>query len=289
VSHVAASALRWEDRQRAVNRAQTRYVGCADYLGRWRQKGEHMSLSSNTLIHFTSDKAALKGILEDNFKLKYCREVVAWTSSSRSIVYVPMVSFCDIPLSEIKDHISKYGHYGIGLTHEWAVKNKFNPVLYVQPSSHLADSYKDLIGDIAKDLEHYEDKKETLKRIIDIARYIKSYEGTLERKGKTFRKYRFSDEREWRYVPPYSEKCTAMYTEKDFNAPGAAQEAADNIANLRLKFSPNDVKYIIIKNDREIGEFIEHLRRAKGKRYSQHQVERLTTRLFTSDQIHRDI
>jgi hypothetical protein len=248
-----------------------------------------MSLSSNTLIHFTASKEALKGILSDNFKLKYCREVLSWSKSSRSIMRVPMVSFCDIPLSQIKDHISKYGHYGIGLTREWAVKNRLNPVLYVQPESSLSLSYKQLLDDIAKDTKHYRDKRDTVKRVVDIARYAKNYEGSLERSGKTFKKYRFSDEREWRYVPPYTESCRVFYTEKEFITDGVAETAAKSIVDLRLKFRPNDVKYIIIKSDREIGEFIEHLRHAKGKSYSHSQIERLTTRLFTSDQIHQDI
>ncbi len=97
-----------------------------------------MPLSSNTLIHFTANKEALKGILADNFKLKYCKEVLNWGDKSPMELYVPMVSFCDIPLSQIKEHISRYGHYGIGLTREWAVANKLNPVLYIQPGSSLA-------------------------------------------------------------------------------------------------------------------------------------------------------
>lgn len=248
-----------------------------------------MSLSSNTLIHFTADKEALKGILSENFKLKYCREVLNWGHNSRSIIRVPMTSFCDIPLSQIKDHISKYGHYGIGLTREWAVKNKLNPVLYVQPDSSLAQSYKQFIDDIAKDKDHFKDKKDVVKRLLDPLRYMKNYEATLERNGKTFRKYRFSDEREWRYVPPYTQGCRILYTDRDYSIDGAPEAAAASISAYRLKFRPNDVKYIIIKNDKEIGEFIEHLRHAKGKNYSQSQIERLTTRLFTSDQIHKDI
>jgi hypothetical protein len=249
-----------------------------------------MPLSSNTLIHFTANKESLKGILSDNFRVKYCQEAIHWTKNSKFVIHVPMVSFCDIPLSQIKDHISKYGHYGIGLTREWAIKNKLNPVLYVQPDSSLAISYSQLIKDILKaSNEYFKNNKDVFKRTIDIARYIKNYESVLERNGKVFRKYRFSDEREWRYVPPYSSTCKVLYTQQMYAKLDVAQEAIQSIESFRLKFNPNDVKYIIIKNDKEISEFIEHLRRAKGKKYSQSNIERLTTRLFTSDQIHKDI
>ena len=81
-----------------------------------------MPLSSNSIFHFTKEKASLKGILEDNFKIHYRGESVT-LGDQRRVFYVPMVSFCDIPLSEIKKHIANYGAYGIGLTKEWAMRN----------------------------------------------------------------------------------------------------------------------------------------------------------------------
>ena len=248
-----------------------------------------MPLSSNTLIHFTEKKDALKGILADNFHVKYCKESIHFGENSNLIIHVPMVCFCDIPLSQIKNHIANYGHYGIGLTREWAIKNKLNPVLYVQHDSSLAISYDQLIKDILKASKKINDK-DVFKRTMDIARYLKNYEGKPERSGKVIKKkYRFSDEREWRYVPPYSSACKVLYTHQTYTKPGIVEEAIQSMEGYRLKFNPNDVKYIIIKNDKEIGEFIEHLRLAKGKKYSQNIIERLTTRLFTSDQIHKDI
>src|SRR5690606_20477070 len=113
-------------------------------------------------------------------------------------------------------------------------------------------SYKDLINDVSKDIAYYKDKKDHLKRLIDLARYIKNYEATLERNGRAFKKYRFSDEREWRYVPPFSESCRPFYTDQNFQREGVAEAAAASVSSFRLKFKPNDVKYIIIKNDREI-------------------------------------
>jgi len=126
--------------------------------------------------------------------------------------------------------------------------------------------------------------------ILNTLRYIKNYEGLLARRGAPVKpeKYRFSDEREWRYVPPHSEECDIFYHAAEFIKTGVKENAELNVSNLRLNFEPNDVKYIIIEKDEEISEFIEVLKKAKGKKYSHDDVERLTTRLLTSDQIHSD-
>lgn len=89
-----------------------------------------MGLSSNSIIHFTNSSEALKGILRNNFRITYCKETIQLDKQTVTF-HVPMVSFCDIPLFEIKNHIDSYGNYGLGLTKEWAIKNKLNPVIYI--------------------------------------------------------------------------------------------------------------------------------------------------------------
>lgn len=262
-----------------------RTVGVAHQL--LALNGQNMALSSNTLIHFTSSKEALKGILEENFKLKYCRETIQFQRMEQ-ILHIPMISFCDIPLSQIKNHIASYGNYGIGLSREWALKNRLNPVLYIQGSSVLAQSYEDLIVFLHKQEKAGAVDKSAREMAKDIARYIKNYEGPLKRGGSTIAKYRYSDEREWRYVPSRDEKCKMLYTADEFEMTGKDAANAD-LANLRLTFDPDDIKYIIIEKDDEIREFVEHLRHVKGDKYSLRQIERLTTRLLTSEQIHGDI
>jgi len=247
-----------------------------------------MPLSSNSLIHLTNTRKALEGILENSFRVKYCKEEIKWNEKS-STIHVPMVSFCDIPLSQIKDHISSYGCYGIGLTREWAVRNRLNPVLYIEQHSHLAHSYEQALihfsknedgEDVAADRAH--------KQLVDIARYTKNYEGMLKRNGEPPKKYRFSDEREWRYVPDIDHACEMYYNRKEFGEPDAKEKAAKSVADLRLKFEPDDIKYIIIKDESEITEFINHLRASKGANFNMHVVEKLTTRILTSEQIKTD-
>jgi hypothetical protein len=77
--------------------------------------------------------------------------------------------------------------------------------------------------------------------------------------------------------------------EDHYIIPKNKAECDAKLTHLRLEFEPNDIKYIIINDDSEITEFVNHLRVAKGNKYSFHDVERLTTRILTSEQIFGDI
>lgn len=243
-----------------------------------------MSLSSNSIIHFTNSSDALKGILQNGFKVHICQENIILGGELIEI-NVPMVSFCDIPLSKIKEHIIKYGEYGVGFTKEWAEKNGLNPVLYVEKNSLLSHS---LLASIARSIG---DGCWTLeeKQDVDIIRYIKNYKADLVRKSGTTPDYRFSDEREWRYVPSNTDECVYLFGSKSSISDDKWTSALTELENMSLKFEPNDIKYIFIKNDREISDFISFLRQNKGGEYSLYDIERLTTRIITSEQIFTDV
>ncbi|MFN5984558.1 MAG: abortive infection system antitoxin AbiGi family protein [Fluviicola sp.] len=248
-----------------------------------------MGLSSNSLIHFTKDINLLKGILKDNFRLKYCFENV-YTEKNIYRGGIPMVSFCDIPLSEIKEHISKYGCYGIGLTKEWGIKNKLNPVLYLEENSYLAQNFLEKIFETVLTDKGFDKTDENKIALADIFRYIKNYQADLERNGEKIENYRFSDEREWRYCPPLN-----IMHDNPFMISKSKEKVLDkiddynkNISKLKLNFSPNDITYIIIKSESEISEIIRFLEDSKGNSYSYNEVKRLTTRIITTDQIMSD-
>jgi hypothetical protein len=239
-----------------------------------------MAISPSSIIHFTNKKESLIGILRNNFKLSYCKEKIILKDQVYNFG-VPMVSFCDIPLSQIKEHISKYGSYGIGLKKEWAIKKRLNPVLYVDVNSNLSESYIELFGKylIEPDIST-ESATSSEKAIVDIFRYTKNYQADLERNGETKENYRFSDEREWRYVLDLSETEKYVCSHDECNK--------IDLSEYLLTFEPEDIQYIIIKDEEEISEFLQVLRNAKGNKYSLHDVERLMTRIITVEQINND-
>lgn len=232
----------------------------------------------------------MKGIIRDNFKVHYCTETIEVNAGKAARLAIPMISFCDIPLSQVKEHIGKYGPYGIGMTKEWATRMKLCPVQYIAKDSFFATSLaltinESIPGGKSKDQT---EMSELERSVIDFLRYTKNYEGPLKRKDKTIENYRYYDEREWRYVPQYT---TSFPMFKSLTATGqdAAKKALDKmITGHKLHFEPSDIKYIIVKSDGEISEFIDTIKSAKGNTYTHKDTERLTSRIITAEQIERD-
>lgn len=244
-----------------------------------------MGLSPSTLFHFTS-KNGLNGILKENFKLKYCSEEISHQSKPVEIA-IPMVSFCDIKISEISEHIEKYGSYGIGLSKEWATKMGLNPVLYMNSNSAFANK---LISAIRIVQINEKVANEDRWQLSNVVRYMKIYEGNLIRKGKTIPNYRFADEREWRYVPEIKTKSKFSHwlLKEQYDTPEKKYNENQKLAGERLLFEPKDILYIIVKKESEIDEIIKHIRSVKGINYTANEVDRLTSRILTCERIFND-
>jgi hypothetical protein len=244
-----------------------------------------MGLSPSTLFHFTT-KNGLKGILKENFKLNFCLELIPDAEKPIEIA-VPMVSFCDIKISEIAEHIKKYGSYGIGLSKDWAFEKGLNPVNYQNLNSTFAQN---LISNIRKLHKNKQLLIEERAGLVDILRYIKTYEGKLNRDGKTIENYRFADEREWRYVPNvrFQAEFKFFLNKKDYDTDEKKLEANKTLLNQRLSFNANQILYLVVKSEDEIGEIIEHIRTVKSKEYSLGEIERLMTRIISCERILKD-
>ncbi|MFN4365215.1 abortive infection system antitoxin AbiGi family protein [Chryseobacterium hispalense] len=251
-----------------------------------------MALSSNSLTHFTNKLSNLKGILKNNFQIRYCREIIL-ANKKRYDFLIPMVSFCEIPFSQIHNHINSYGHYGISLNKKWAEKNGLNPVLYTDINStlsrhffeHLSNKIKNGKTKIISEMELEE------KYLLDIFRYIKNYEGDLERIGKkVVKNYRFNNEREWRYVLDLEldyQIFANLEKIEEAKIKTAKQKYNNIIKDERLYFEPEDISYIIIKSEKERDDIIQTLENVKGK-FPMDQVKRLTSRIISTEQIISD-
>ena len=148
-----------------------------------------MNLSANTLFHFTRKKSLLSILKNSHFFPKYCNEKIEY-GSIVNYNLIPMVCFCDIPLTSIISHAEKYPKeeenkecYGLGLSKTWGEKNNLTPVLYNHKNSSYHENLKSLSKIFNKGIDEYDFHK----HFAYFTCYLKDYE--------------CYDEKEWRFVP----------------------------------------------------------------------------------------
>lgn len=82
---------------------------------------------STSYFHYTRDLNTLIQILQNGFIGSFCREDFQYNKQLFSL-HIPMVSFCDLPLSQITN--ITYGDYAIGMSSVWGNKEKLTPICY---------------------------------------------------------------------------------------------------------------------------------------------------------------
>lgn len=250
-----------------------------------------MALYPDILFHFTN-KTSLYAILSSTFKVSYARERIFGGTILKEFA-VPMVSFSDLRLSELKDNIGTYGKFGIGLTKDWAIRNGLNPVMYASQNSLFTENFiqatEDLFNIVSQSGDTTGRYETAYNNTLNTLRYIKNYQGDLIRPGKkTINAYVFANEREWRYVPPITESILAFVPIDQIKTSKQKSQFNQKVKHIRLNFQPDDIKYLIVEKDEDINDLITHLRLVKG-RFSFNTVERLTSRVLTYEQIEKDV
>lgn len=189
----------------------------------------------------------------------------------------PMVCFCDIPLSQIKNHIEHYGNYGIGLSKEWGIRNRLNPVLYIELNSSLSKYLEGVIKLIAGDPKRSEEI--VGESTLQLLKHLKQYDIVEASKY-----YRYYDEREWRHILRTKEimdKGSYLIYRRDNGHPKKLPEH-------KLRFTPDDITYLIINDESEVAYMILALRQIKSSKYDEITIDKLISRILTSEQILKD-
>ncbi len=249
-------------------------------------------LSPDSLFHFTPSLDNLLSILKNTFYPRYCYEDFDLVDSPPQRfcdVAFPMVCFCDIPLSQLSVHINTYGSYGLGLAKEWGIRKGLNPVIYFSKNSLLAKNIE-----ILTDVFVWQNDP-LASAFGETMFYFKPYKGTFYRGGRAVKSnVRFYDEHEWRYVPSgktlRSQKNYGFLQLESYQDSSSLAQANKELEaqEHRLTFSPNDIKYVIVKEEKEINKMVNALREIKSKRYDPDTIDRLISRIITSKQIRSD-
>ena len=248
------------------------------------------AISSNTIFHFTK-RENLLGILQDDFYPKFHLEHYQIDERTSFKLGIPMVSFCDIPLSLVNKHMEKYGNYGIGMSREWAERNKLNPILYLRKGSETTKIlYDALIGIVkyTKESSKVGVEIESLTECLDLLRKLFTFTKSFDLLAEDGEIVKYYDEREWRYVPdPSSYNGTRIVLlEKQFKNPFLSKEN-EKLKNAKLHFQPNDINYIIIKEESERLDLISAISWIKEK-YDDNTRKVLLSKIISAEQISHD-
>lgn len=253
------------------------------------------SIRTSSLFHYTKELDTLKRILAEGLKPNYCEETFSILDNPDLIVGIPMVSFCDIPLTRITNFREKYGKYAIGLSKEWGLKNGINPVFYATPNSFVLNSLGE-IEEIRMRKEEFLNERmssegklfttnslnfnalplnqadpdfgEILNSVMDNAHlfqvrstllgFTKPFINKGRDKGMGQNNY---EENEWRFVLGESVITNVNWLWGDTYAKWRGDRAKPKPES---KFSPltfdiEDVNFIILRNDSEIRDMIKYI------------------------------
>ncbi len=249
-----------------------------------------MGVSANTLFHFTDRKENLEGILKNYFFPKYSLEDISNATpdiSTYKTAHIPMVCFCDLLFSQIKSHIDFYGDYGIGLRKkEWGIKKGISPIFYFPKEASSAKLIQSLANAISSKTKNPREKSSIRKELQNFYKCMKPYDGiAFNKKDKRMEDRIFYNEREWRFTPkkfpvlPENNSATKI---KEANAEMQDTE--------RLAFKAQDVKYIIVKEEKEIPDFVSFIEKELTNQFQkQDEIKLLVSKLISVEQIKDDM
>ncbi len=244
----------------------------------------------------------LLDILKNFFVPRFCLEnypnLISGSDKEFRLAF-PMTCFCDLPLSQLHEHLDFYGGYGIGLKKEWGIVNKINPVLYLHQNSDLSSYIRSLLAGFREGRDRNKGNGNEnagfsdtsgMFSILSILRHVKLYDGYVK-DGRRDMYKRFYDEREWRWVPFLTDNKNTdilSLTEEEFNDLPVRLKADSEVAGMaKLSFAPNDIKYIVVSAENEIMTIMKLIERIYES-YDIELIKLLYTKIVSAEQIKED-
>lgn len=190
---------------------------------------------SSSFFHYTNE-AGLVSILQNGFFGSYADEQFKDNNGNIQHLYIPMVSFCDIPLNYVET--ITYGNYAIGMSRIWGNNNGLSPILYYPRAyAHHLHQF------VRKSFDDYMYKNDTTQ--MKFLGYVKPFK-KFDEKGYADKKRKENYiEREWRkiYISQWLNSRIQLedYREKYRNK---------FIKNFIMKFNAKDVSFIIVPDEK---------------------------------------
>lgn len=233
-------------------------------------------MRTKSLFHFTRERNVLFEILKGGFWPRFCFEDIRWTSGT-DFYGGPMVCFCDIAISKLKNHTEFYGNYGIGMTKEWGEKNGLNPLLYISPESVVSDALHGMMSH--PDPEHDDAKSDIMITLL----HTKPLRGRMK-VGSDVVEKEFYEECEWRYV----DISVGGIFPDDITDETPIESFNEKTKPNSLKFDVEDIRYLLVEKIEDIGPLIDFINTELGHfPHRDHKI--LSTKIIVLDELEKDL
>lgn len=271
---------------------------------------------TSSLFHYTTSIDVLYSILAQGLIPNYCYEDLSYTQNPNRGIGVPMVSFCDIPLSKTRLFVERYGKYAVGLTKEWAEGKRINPILYAKDENILIslNFQKAIEKRFADELkEHGCDERHVSfdltpgpkPQIAAFLNCINAHSANQSIHGMIKKYYGEYDgniqvnyeENEWRYLVEDTESTPWFWNKigydewrGDRNAT-PKPEPSEALIKHKLQFTTKDVAFIIVSKEQEVSDMVNFLSRMDNiadTKISEDDKLILYTRIISLERIQKD-
>ena len=270
---------------------------------------------TSSVFKFTKDFELLKKILKNGIIPNYCEEDLSFDSQV-FCVGIPVSCFCDIPITLLDEHNSRYGNYGIALSKDWALKNGLSPIMYIANPNILRSVYHHfslnhftikylqaqiknnqtdhnlaaLFRDYA-DLKNAENEHAVNTHIIG---YLKKYQG--EYRNKPINNY---EENEWRFLVPDKDGTEWFWSREDYqkwrfpngNLNADKPSPSEALKKYTLQYCCEDISYLLVKDEEfksRLIDYIKGLTTIGGNTATDDDRYNLISKIITLDQVKRD-
>lgn len=261
----------------------------------------------NHVFHYTPSFENLLKILQNGFVPSYCKEEIGDTA-----YLIPMVSFCNISLKDVELYM-RYGKYGIGLSIEWAIKNRISPVIYFHKNSPFNQFYSQinhvsllnnaerklkaairqaeagLFNETEYDSTYGSEDGHLLQELNNITvptlQFFKFWKTTY--RNKEVITYQ---EREWRFIPELKVENRIIHSSDNefINYNNKKIKPKPHLPKYSLKPLISDLKYIIIREENQRLKIIDTLNKIFGDKKVTTAIIEGKLMILTDEQIKND-
>ena len=271
---------------------------------------------TSSLFHYTKEIGVLYSILEKGLIPNYCYEDLSYKNNPNRGIGIPMVSFCDIPLSKTSLFAGRYGEYAIALTKEWAENKRINPILYAKDENILISLgfYKSIEGKYLSDIKKCGGNEKGVPfnfnigqkpELVALINYNNSHDANVSINGMVKRYYREDEdkglinnyeENEWRYLVDDTEDTPWLWDKEVYNKwrgdkCKSKPSPTKALIEKTLKFTAEDIAFIIVFKENEILEMVKKIQgmnEIAGSEIDENGKLMLYTKIISRERIQKD-